>query len=118
MSRLYETVEPSVIDSKMLQEAVEEQGPKDEAKTIAKKEGYKFKDVLSLRLDFRNILHIDNLWEFTSLTKLQLDNNIIEKIEGLDLLVNLVWLESRIWIISKSSRCFPLEIMTLKISEM
>lgn len=93
MSRLYDTVEPSVIDEDMLQKAVEEQGPKDEAGKIAKREGINFSDVLSLRLDFKNILKIDNLWEFTSLTKLQLDNNIIEKIEGLDLLVNLVWLD-------------------------
>lgn len=41
---------------------------------------------------FTDILKIDNLWEFTKLTKLQLDNNIIEKIEGLESLVNLVWL--------------------------
>ena len=39
-----------------------------------------------------DILTIDNLWEFNSLTKLQLDNNIIEKIEGLDSLTNLIWL--------------------------
>ncbi|KAK7484639.1 hypothetical protein BaRGS_00024047, partial [Batillaria attramentaria] len=39
------------------------------------------------------ILKIDGLWEFTRLTKLQLDNNIIEKIEGMDMLVNLVWLD-------------------------
>nr|KAI8766515.1 dynein regulatory complex subunit 3 isoform X1 [Biomphalaria glabrata] len=77
----------------MLQKAVEEQGPKDEAGKIAKKEGINFSDVLSLRLDFKNILKIDNLWEFASLTKLQLDNNIIEKIEGLDTLVNLEWLD-------------------------
>ncbi|GFN98389.1 dynein regulatory complex subunit 3 [Plakobranchus ocellatus] len=93
MSRLYDTVEPSVIDEDMLQKAVEEQGPKDEAGKIAKREGINFSDVLSLRLDFKNILKIDNLWEFTALTKLQLDNNIIEKIEGLDMLVNLVWLD-------------------------
>ncbi|CAG5132951.1 unnamed protein product, partial [Candidula unifasciata] len=93
MQRLYENVEPSVIDSDMLYEAVEQQGPQDEAKKIAKREGIKFKNVLSLRLDFRNILLIDNLWEFKSLTKLQLDNNIIEKIEGLEGLVNLVWLD-------------------------
>lgn len=41
---------------------------------------------------FADILKIDNLWCFTSLVKLQLDNNIIEKIEGLEKLVNLVWL--------------------------
>ncbi|KAK3089457.1 hypothetical protein FSP39_003766 [Pinctada imbricata] len=93
MSRLYDTVEPAVIDEEMLKKAVEEQGPKEEAGKIAKQEGIDFKDVLSLRLDFLNVLKIDNLWEFTALTKLQLDNNIIEKIEGLDELVNLVWLD-------------------------
>ena len=41
---------------------------------------------------FADILKVDNLWQFTKLTKLQLDNNIIEKIEGLDALVNLRWL--------------------------
>lgn len=39
-----------------------------------------------------DILKIDNLWQFANLTKLQLDNNIIEKIEALDSLVHLVWL--------------------------
>ena len=39
-----------------------------------------------------DILKIDGLWEFVNLTKLQLDNNIIEKVEGIDMLVNLVWL--------------------------
>ncbi|XP_052781894.1 dynein regulatory complex subunit 3-like [Mya arenaria] len=93
MSRLYDTVEPSVIDEDMLQKAVEEQGPKDEAGKIAKSEGIDFADVTSLRLEFKNILEIDNMWSFENLTKLQLDNNIIEKIKGLDELVNLVWLD-------------------------
>ncbi|KAK6171385.1 hypothetical protein SNE40_019585 [Patella caerulea] len=93
MSRLYDTVEPSVIDEDMLQRAVEEQGPKEEAGKLAKAEGIDFNDVTNLRLDFKNILKIDNLWEFTNLVKLQLDNNIIEKIEGMELLVNLVWLD-------------------------
>lgn len=38
------------------------------------------------------ILKIDNLWAFTSLRKLQLDNNLIETIENLDSLVHLEWL--------------------------
>lgn len=38
------------------------------------------------------ILQIDNLWPLENLTKLQLDNNVIEKIEGLESLVHLVWL--------------------------
>ncbi|KAK3705830.1 hypothetical protein QZH41_011521, partial [Actinostola sp. cb2023] len=93
MSRLYDTIEPSVIDELMLKQAVEEQGPRGEAGRLAKQEGIDFRDVLSLRLDFKNILKIDNLWSFVNLTRLQLDNNIIEKIEGLDLLVNLEWLD-------------------------
>lgn len=52
MSRLYDTVEPAVIDEEMLKKAVEEQGPKEEAGKIAKQEGIDFGDVLSLRLDF------------------------------------------------------------------
>lgn len=39
-----------------------------------------------------DILKVDNLWQFNNLVKLQLDNNIIEKIEGLDTLAHLVWL--------------------------
>jgi len=39
-----------------------------------------------------DILQIDNLWCFTSLVRLQLDNNLIQKIENLDDLVNLTWL--------------------------
>lgn len=38
---------------------------------------------------FTDILRIDHLWEFTSLVRLDLTNNLIEKIEGLDCLVNL-----------------------------
>ena len=54
MSRLYDTVEPAVIDEDMLQKAVEEQGPKDEAGRIAKQEGIDFTDVTQLRLDFKS----------------------------------------------------------------
>ncbi|XP_025060370.1 dynein regulatory complex subunit 3 isoform X4 [Alligator sinensis] len=93
MNRIYDTIEPNVIDQEMLQKAVEEQGPQEEAGQLAKREGIDFKDVTELQLDFRNILKIDNLWQFANLTKLQLDNNIIEKIEALDSLVHLVWLD-------------------------
>ena len=39
-----------------------------------------------------DILRIDNLWQFRNLRKLQLDNNIIEEISGLEVLVHLEWL--------------------------
>ncbi|XP_034845638.1 dynein regulatory complex subunit 3 isoform X1 [Mirounga leonina] len=93
MQRLYDSVEPRVMDEDMLKLAVGEQGPQEEAGQLARQEGILFKDVLSLRLDFQNILRIDSLWQFENLRKLQLDNNIIEKIEGLEHLVHLVWLD-------------------------
>jgi len=57
MSRLYDTVEPAVVDEEMLKRAVEEQGPKDEAGKIAKNEGIDFGDVSSLRLDFLSMFY-------------------------------------------------------------
>ncbi|XP_024608592.1 dynein regulatory complex subunit 3 [Neophocaena asiaeorientalis asiaeorientalis] len=92
MNRLC-NMEPRVMDDEMLKLAVGEQGLRDEARRLAKQEGILFKDVLSLQLDFQNILRIDNLWQFENLQKLQLDNNIIEKIEGLENLTRLVWLD-------------------------
>nr|XP_054762635.1 dynein regulatory complex subunit 3-like [Lytechinus pictus] len=116
MSRLYDTVEPSVVDEIMLQKAVEEQGPKEEAGRIAKAEGIDFTDVTQLRLDFKNILKVDNLWQFNNLVKLQLDNNIIEKIEGLDTLHHLVWLDlsfNNIEVIEGLDKLEKLEDLTL-----
>ncbi|XP_075292647.1 dynein regulatory complex subunit 3 [Opisthocomus hoazin] len=92
MSQLYNNIEPNIIDGEMVQKAIEEQCPEDRAKLV-KREGIDFKDVTELQLSFRNILQIDNLWQFENLTKLHLDNNIIEKIEALESLVHLVWLD-------------------------
>lgn len=54
MNRIYDTIEPNVIDQEMLQKAVEEQGPQEEAGQLAKREGIDFKDVTELQLDFRS----------------------------------------------------------------
>ena len=54
MSRLYDTVEPSVIDDRMLRNAIEEQGPQDEAGNVAKRDGIVYEEILSLRLDFKS----------------------------------------------------------------
>ncbi|XP_054545774.1 dynein regulatory complex subunit 3 isoform X1 [Talpa occidentalis] len=93
MNQPCNSLELRVMDEDMLKQAVVEQGPQEEAGQLAKQEGILFKDVLSLRLDFQNILHIDNLWQFENLRKLQLDNNFIERIEGLEKLTQLVWLD-------------------------
>ena len=39
-----------------------------------------------------DIQQIENLWQFRNLRKLQLDNNIINVITGLDQLIHLEWL--------------------------
>ncbi|XP_066111639.1 dynein regulatory complex subunit 3 [Saccopteryx bilineata] len=93
MNWICNSVEPRVMDDNMLKQAVGEQGLQEEAGQLAKQEGILFKDVLSLQLDFQNILRIDSLWQFENLRKLQLDNNVIERIEGLDSLTHLVWLD-------------------------
>ncbi|KAK2110675.1 hypothetical protein P7K49_010421 [Saguinus oedipus] len=53
MNRLYDSMEPRVIDDGMLKLAVGEQGPQEETGELAKQEGILFKDVLFLQLDFR-----------------------------------------------------------------
>ncbi|XP_045149238.1 dynein regulatory complex subunit 3 [Echinops telfairi] len=93
MNQICGSIEPRVMDDDMLKMAVAEQGPREEAGQLAKQEGILFKDVLSLQLDFQNILQIDNLWQFENLRKLQLDNNVIERIQGLEKLTHLVWLD-------------------------
>lgn len=59
MSRLYDTVAPSVIDEEMLLKAIDEQGPKEEAGRIAKEEETEFADIGALRLDFKSKLRED-----------------------------------------------------------
>ncbi|KAJ3191999.1 Dynein regulatory complex subunit 3 [Irineochytrium annulatum] len=88
----YNSIEPTVIDEDLLKKAVNEQVLIEIAE-IARKEGIDPIEVLSLRLDYKNILKIDNLWAFENLTKLQLDNNIIEKMENFNFLKNLQWLD-------------------------
>ena len=57
MSRLYDTVEPSVIDDGMLRKSIEEQAVEEkgaEAGAISKNDGVPYQEVLSLRLDFKS----------------------------------------------------------------
>ncbi|KAK4467336.1 hypothetical protein MN116_008917 [Schistosoma mekongi] len=82
--RLYDNVEPTVIDMQLLRDAIFSLLEKGTVSELAKQDGIHFENVKHLRLDYKNILKNDNLWAFKSLAKLQLDNNIIENIEGID----------------------------------
>lgn len=52
MSRLYDTIEPSVVNEEMLQKAIVEQGPQGPAGRIAAEEGIEYDEVTQLRLEF------------------------------------------------------------------
>lgn len=88
----YNTVEPAVIDEDIIRKCLSEQ-LNTEIAEIARKEGVDVDQVVSLRLDYKNILKIENLSIYANISKLQLDNNIIEKIDNLGALVNLIWLD-------------------------
>lgn len=45
-------IQPGVIDLKIVQDAIKEQGPKGEAGKLIEEEGYDLKEVLHLRLEF------------------------------------------------------------------
>ena len=70
---------------------------------------YQFSRVFSVLRFYVDILKLDNLWRFAGLVKLQLDNNIIEKIEGLGFLVNLQWLGRyfhHVYLTGRAINCF------------
>jgi len=54
MSRLYDTVEPSVVSEEMLLAAVVEQGSKDEQSKLDKRDGIEFQEMKALRLDYKS----------------------------------------------------------------
>lgn len=68
-------------------------GPKDEAGRLFAEEGVHLDEAPIVRLEFQNILRIDHLWMLTSLRKLTLAHNCIEKIENLERLTGLIELD-------------------------
>jgi len=72
MSRLYDTIEPSVIDETLLHQCIEEQGPDGEAGKIAKNEGIDFKEVLELKLSYKSTRIIVFPWQLSNYSALQI----------------------------------------------
>ena len=95
MSRLYDTVEPTVIDDVMLKKTIEEQGPQEEAGNVARKDGIFYEEVQSLRLDFKSnkkktnkLIYNSNLYAL-SLFKIYLELKIYG---NLIVLLNCNWI--------------------------
>ncbi|CAL1263387.1 unnamed protein product [Larinioides sclopetarius] len=64
-----------------------------ELQRLVKIDGVERNLVLSLQLEQKSLLNIGNLWKFTLLTKLEIANNYIEEIEGLETLSSLQYLD-------------------------
>ncbi|XP_025832524.1 dynein regulatory complex subunit 3-like [Agrilus planipennis] len=81
--------EPQAIDDDMIQTMIDDMASKGEAGRLQKLEGLPLDEIYEIRFELKKILRIDHLWILPSLTKLGLNNNLIEKIENLDSLVHL-----------------------------
>lgn len=87
-------VQRRVIDEAMIREAVREELFADYDRIYVPEPGtINLREVTTLILSFRSIDCINNLHGFEALVKLQLDNNVIERIQNLEHLVNLRWLD-------------------------
>ncbi|OAF64897.1 hypothetical protein A3Q56_07398 [Intoshia linei] len=93
MTQVDDPISPTVIDDELILKSVHENTEIGEAGRILEAEGIEINELETLRLEFKNILKVENIWSLKLITKLQLSNNIIEKIENLDHMVNLEWLD-------------------------
>ena len=83
----------NVIDDNLLKQSIIETNENAGTSFLTFDEEIHFEFVIFLRLEFKNILVIENLDPFTNLTKLHLSNNFIKSIDGIQHLVNLLWLD-------------------------
>ncbi|KAJ8913216.1 hypothetical protein NQ315_016159 [Exocentrus adspersus] len=81
--------QPKVIDNDLIYKCITSQFPKGELGRLNSQDKMPLDEIEEIRLEFNNILRIDHLWMMTALTKLQLNNNMIEKVENLETLVHL-----------------------------
>ncbi|GFT55718.1 hypothetical protein NPIL_184741 [Nephila pilipes] len=66
-----------------------------ELKRLVKMDGIESSLVLTLKFEQQRLLNIANIWKFSLLTKLEIANNFIEEIEGLDTLSRLHHLDKK-----------------------
>jgi hypothetical protein len=85
-----EKVRPTVISSSLIAQYIKDYNKENK---IFDKDDMPLWNLSHLSLSYQNIIDIDNLRGMEKLRKLQLDNNIIYKIQNLDHLINLEWLD-------------------------
>jgi Leucine-rich repeat (LRR) protein len=89
--------EVAVISDEMIQHSVCKDTPDSRNENAINDAGggfdVDFAKLKVLSLSFKNVFKIDNLTTLKNLIKLQLDNNVIQDIEGIGHLTNLTWLD-------------------------
>ena len=85
-----ESVKPTVINDQQIRGYLMQYNKENK---IFEKNDDALWNLKHLALSYKNIIEIDNLKGLEGLQKLQLDNNIICKIQKLDHLTNLNWLD-------------------------
>ncbi|MEQ2294944.1 hypothetical protein AMECASPLE_009075 [Ameca splendens] len=87
-------LDSSSTDEEFLRETLVKQLTENEKQALHNHslESLHHNEFISLVLEFKDIMKMDFLHDFTSLVRLDLNNNLIEKIWGLDHLTNLTWL--------------------------
>uniref|UniRef100_A0A8C7YWC1 Dynein regulatory complex subunit 3 n=1 Tax=Oryzias sinensis TaxID=183150 RepID=A0A8C7YWC1_9TELE len=81
---------PNRMNREMIQNAIEKNSIKSDL--MSKEDNICLPEPDVIKLEYQNIQRIDSLQEYTSLVRLDLNNNLIKKIQGLDSLINLTWL--------------------------
>tara|TARA_B110000977_G_scaffold201034_1_gene293809 strand:- start:1657 stop:3576 length:1920 start_codon:yes stop_codon:yes gene_type:complete len=87
-----EDTELNVVDDRMALLAIQISSL-DEQSVEQKRRAMEFAAATSVSFSYKNLARVDYLAPFRDLTKLQLDNNSITTIEGLDHLTQLKWLD-------------------------
>ena len=93
MSSFLRDHDGNIIDDNLLKQAICDANGKIGSFLHTLDERIDFFSITYLRLEFKNILAIENLDPFTNLTKLHLSNNLIKFIDGIQFLINLKWLD-------------------------
>nr|AAL28098.1 protein phosphatase regulatory subunit short isoform [Drosophila melanogaster] len=86
---IYPDIEPGIINRSLIESSYLKHVHRGEGRRLHQLEPVVLEQILTMRLEFNNILRIDHLWILPNLTKLCLNCNKIETIENIEMLTNL-----------------------------
>ncbi|KAH8385843.1 hypothetical protein KR200_001938 [Drosophila serrata] len=86
---IYPDIEPGIINRSMIETSYIHEVRSGQERKLHEQEPIILDNIITMRLEFKNILRIDHLWILPNLTKLCLNSNKIEVIENIEMLINL-----------------------------